>query len=198
MKGATNTQISFKLHNAKDEQCCSMTFVSSLPLMVFSLVYLRGKVGHKENKTKLWKFFWVTGKNFKWNICCTHRPQQSFYLQSPLFKWCSFDAPSHSLKDSNVSLKVKIKEKIVGVCFLTRNTSGVKGCAGALGWGLTWVISLSIIHTYLHKPNNELVSGLLEHFLCTDESWTYIDSQNSPQFKLGGSHHLPPYNIIWD
>jgi hypothetical protein len=36
-----------------------MTFVFNLPLVVFSLVYLRGKVGHKENKTKLWKFFLV-------------------------------------------------------------------------------------------------------------------------------------------
>jgi hypothetical protein len=92
---------------------------------------------------------------------------------------------------------VKIKEKIVGVCSLAHNTLGVKGHAGALGWGLTRVISTSIIHIDLHKPN-KLVSGLLEHFWCTDESWTYIDSQNSPQLKLGGSHHLPLYNIIWD
>ncbi len=55
-KGVTNIQISFKLHNAKLEQCCCMTFVSSLPLVVFFLVYLRGKAGHKESKTKLRKF----------------------------------------------------------------------------------------------------------------------------------------------
>jgi hypothetical protein len=52
---------------------------------------------------------------------------------NPPYRWCFFDAPSHSLKYSNVNLKVKIKEKIVGVCSLTHNTLGVKGHAGALG-----------------------------------------------------------------
>ncbi len=38
-----------------------------------------------------------------------------------------FDAPLHSLKDSNVSLKVKtMKDEGVGVCFLVRNISGVE------------------------------------------------------------------------
>jgi len=37
--------------------------------------------------------------------------------------------------DSNVSPKVKTMEgKGIGACSLARNTLGVEGCAGALGW----------------------------------------------------------------
>jgi hypothetical protein len=37
--------------------------------------------------------------------------------------------------DSTINLKVKIaKGEGVGACFLTRNTSGVEGHVGALGW----------------------------------------------------------------
>jgi len=45
------------------------------------------------------------------------------------------DAPLNSLIDSNVNPKMKIVEGI-GVHSFTHNTSGVKGCAGALKWGL--------------------------------------------------------------
>ncbi len=70
------------------------------------------------------------------------------------------DAPPNSLIDSIVSPKVKTTEgKRVGVHFLIRCTSGVKRCAGALGWGLVRVTSELIIHTDLHKPNNKLVSA---------------------------------------
>jgi len=34
-------------------------------------------------------------------------------------------------------------------------------------------------------------------FWCTDEPRANTDSQNSPQPKLGGSHHLPPYSILF-
>jgi hypothetical protein len=30
-----------------------------------------------------------------------------------------------------------------------------------------------------------------------DEPRVNTDSQNSPQRRLGGSHHLPPYNILY-
>jgi hypothetical protein len=107
------------------------------------------------------------------------------------------DAPSHSLKDSNASLKVEIvKGKGVGVRPLVRSTLEVKGCAGAPRWGLRQMTSKLIIYTNLHKPNNKLVSVWLEHFWCTNEPRAYMDSQDSPQLRLGGSHHLPPYNIL--
>jgi len=53
-------------------------------------------------------------------------------------------------------------------------------------------------HTDLHKPNNKLFSAWLEHFWCTDKPRTYMDSQDSPRLGLGGSHHLPPYSILYD
>jgi hypothetical protein len=62
--------------------------------------------------------------------------------------------------------------------------------------GLGRVTSGSIIHTDLHKPNNKLVSTKLEHFWCTDEPRTNMDSRDSSWPGLGGSHHLPPYSII--
>jgi hypothetical protein len=58
------------------------------------------------------------------------------------------------------------------------------------------MISKSITHTDLHKLNNNLVNALLEHFWCTDEPRTNSDSQDSPWPELGGSHHLPLYNIL--
>jgi len=62
--------------------------------------------------------------------------------------------------DSNVSLKVMTMEgEGVRGCSLARNTLGVKGCAGALGWGLGRLTSKSITHMDLHKPNNKLFSA---------------------------------------
>jgi hypothetical protein len=45
---------------------------------------------------------------------------------------------------------------------------GVEGRAATLGWGLRRLISNSIIHMDMHKPNNKLVSAWLEHF----DAWT--------------------------
>ncbi len=45
------------------------------------------------------------------------------------------DTPPNSLMDSSTNPKVKtMKGEGVGVCYLARNTSGVKGCAGASRW----------------------------------------------------------------
>jgi hypothetical protein len=80
---------------------------------------------------------------------------------------------------------------------LTRNISGVEGCAGAPGCGLERLTSKSITHMDLHKPNNKLVNAHLEHLWCIDEPWANMDLQDSPLPKLGGIHHLPPYNIFY-
>jgi len=47
----------------------------------------------------------------------------------------------------------------VGARSLVRSTLGVEERAGAPGWGLGRLISNSITHTDLHKPNNKLVSA---------------------------------------
>jgi hypothetical protein len=61
--------------------------------------------------------------------------------------------------DSIASPKVKTtKGEGIGVRFLIRNTSGVEGGARAPRWGLGRLISNSITHMDLHKPNNKLVS----------------------------------------
>jgi hypothetical protein len=82
-----------------------------------------------------------------------------FFLSVTPFYYGEFDAPPHSLKDSNANPKVETtKEKRVRVCSLARNISRIEGCVGALGWGLGRMTSGSIIHMNLHKPNNKLVS----------------------------------------
>ncbi len=91
------------------------------------------------------------------------------------------DTPPHSLKDSNVNLKMKTMKKGIGACSLTPNTLGVEGHVGALGWGVRRVTNRSIIHIELHKPNNKLISVGLGHFWCTDELLAYTYSQDSPQ-----------------
>ncbi len=71
-----------------------------------------------------------------------------------------YDALPHSLKDSNVSLKVKRTEKErIEICSLIRNTSRVEGHVGAPRCGLGRMTSESIIHANLHKPNNKFVSA---------------------------------------
>jgi len=56
----------------------------------------------------------------------------------------------HSLKDSNVNLKVKVVEEGVGVRSLICSASRVEWHARIPGWGLGRVTSESIIHTNLH------------------------------------------------
>jgi hypothetical protein len=95
-----------------------------------------------------------------------------------------YDAPPHSLKDSNASPKVKTVDKRIGIRSVARNILGVEGRAETPRWGLGRVTSESIIHTDLHSPNNKLVSAWLEHFWCTNEPWAYTNSQNSPRPEL--------------
>jgi len=62
--------------------------------------------------------------------------------------------------DSIASPKVKTMErKGVGVHSLACSTLKVEGHVRVSGWGLGRLASNSIIHTYLHKPNNKLVSA---------------------------------------
>jgi hypothetical protein len=62
--------------------------------------------------------------------------------------------------DSTVSPKMKTMEREkIRVCFLVCNTSREEAHAGVLGWGLERLTNKSIIHTDLHKPNNNLVSA---------------------------------------
>ncbi len=62
-----------------------------------------------------------------------------------------------------------------------------------LGWGTSF--------SYLFKPTSSQPTSWLDHILehpwCLDKPWTTLDSQNSPQPGLGGSHHLPPYSILY-
>jgi len=70
------------------------------------------------------------------------------------------DAHPSSLMDPITSPKVTtMKGETVGAHSLARNTLGVKGHVGALGWGLGRLVSNSITHTDLHKPNNKLVNA---------------------------------------
>jgi hypothetical protein len=70
------------------------------------------------------------------------------------------DAPPSSLMDSTTSPKVQTTEREgVGARSLTCNTFGVKGRVGVPRWGLGKLISNSITHMDLHKPNNKLVSA---------------------------------------
>jgi hypothetical protein len=66
----------------------------------------------------------------------------SLQLFNSTIKICGFSYskhclthPTNFLMDSTMSPKVKITEgKKVEVCYLVRNTSRVKGCAGVPGW----------------------------------------------------------------
>jgi len=49
--------------------------------------------------------------------------------------------------------------KGIRVRSITCNTSGVKRRVGAPRWGLKRVVSKSIIHMDMHKPNNKMVNA---------------------------------------
>jgi hypothetical protein len=68
-----------------------------------------------------------------------------------------------------------VEGKGVGLRSLARNTSGVEGHVGALGWGLGRLTSKLITHTNLHKLN-KFVNAQLEHLWCTDEPRANTDS----------------------
>jgi hypothetical protein len=61
--------------------------------------------------------------------------------------------------DLTESPKVETTEGGVEVRSLAHNTSRVEGHARALGWGLERLISNSITHMDMHKPNNKLVNA---------------------------------------
>jgi len=95
------------------------------------------------------------------------------------------DAPPSSLMDSTMSPKVTIMQgEGVAARFLACSTSGVEGCVGDLKWGLKILISKSITHTDLHKPNNKLVSVELERFWCRNP-------QDSPHPNLWEATTFP-------
>jgi len=75
------------------------------------------------------------------------------------FFMCFVTHPPHSLKDSNVSLKMKTTKEGIEVRSLAYNISKVEGFVGAPGWGLEQVTSGLIIHTNLHNPNHMLISA---------------------------------------
>jgi hypothetical protein len=69
------------------------------------------------------------------------------------------DTPPSSVMDSIVSPKMKTTEgEGIGARSLAYNTSRVEGHVRAPGWGLGRLISKSIIHTNLHKLNNQLLN----------------------------------------
>ncbi len=53
-------------------------------------------------------------------------------------------------------------------------------------------------YTVLHpNPTNKLVRTHSAPFWCWDKPRATLDSLDSPRPELGGSHHLPPYSILY-
>jgi hypothetical protein len=73
---------------------------------------------------------------------------------------------------------------------------GVKGACwklqDRLGGG-TSLLNYTILHP---NPTNKLVRTHYAPFWCWDKSRATLDSLDSPQPGLGGSHHLLPYSIL--
>jgi hypothetical protein len=70
---------------------------------------------------------------------------------------------------------METSEEGVGVHSLVRNTLGVEGHAKPLSWGLRRVISGSLIHMDLHKPNNKFGARThkTQHYLNLGEAITF-------------------------
>ncbi len=56
------------------------------------------------------------------------------------------------------------------------------------------LFSYSVQHS---NPTNMLVNSHSEHSRCWNKPRATLDSLDSPRPGLGGSHHLPPYSILY-
>jgi hypothetical protein len=67
-----------------------------------------------------------------------HSNSQWILINTPFFNEgiTQDDAPPNSLKDSNVSSKIKITEEKIRVCFLTHNILGVRGACWNFEMGI--------------------------------------------------------------
>ncbi len=113
----------------------------------------------------------------------------------------TFDTPPSSLMDQTMSLKVKTVEG-KGVC--------VRSLQHFEGRGVCWNSKMGTRKidkqlNYLCGPAQtkpQVGQYITKTLQCMDEPRANTDSQNSPWFGLGGSHHPPPYNILcaspWD
>jgi hypothetical protein len=59
-----NIQISFGLHNARSQQCCSLAFLKNFHQWCLLLLVRGGKAGHKETRIQLKKFFFGDWEEF--------------------------------------------------------------------------------------------------------------------------------------
>jgi hypothetical protein len=55
------------------------------------------------------------------------------------------------------------------------------------------LFTYSVLHP---NPTNKLVRTHSAHSWCWNKPRATLDSLDSPRPRLGGSHHLPPYNIL--
>jgi len=62
-----------------------------------------------------------------------------------------------------------------------------------LGRG-TSLLNYTVLHS---NPTNKLVKSHSAPFWCWDKPRATLDSLDSPRPGLGGSHHLPPYSILY-
>jgi len=53
------------------------------------------------------------------------------------------------------------------------------------------------LHDLASKTNPKLVRTHFASIWCWDKPWATSDSLDSPRPGLGGSHHLPPYSILF-
>jgi hypothetical protein len=86
--------------------------------------------------------------------------------------------------------------KGVRVRSLTRSTRGGRGACWSSGIRTRKSDKLYLLIRTCIKPTNKLVSSLSRTTLVLGQPRATLDSQDSPRPDLGGSHHLPPYNII--
>jgi hypothetical protein len=54
-----------------------------------------------------------------------------------------------------------------------------------------------LLHGPASKTNHKLVRTHFALIWCCDKPWATLDSLDSPRPGLRGSHHLPPYNIVY-
>jgi hypothetical protein len=95
--------------------------------------------------------------------------------------------------------QIKDNEKKEGIRArsLTCSTGGVEGACWSFRirtrksdkpYSLTWICI---------KPTTKVVITHYAHFWCWDKPRATLDSLDSPRPGLGGSHHLPPYSILY-
>ncbi len=108
------------------------------------------------------------------------------------------DTPPNSLKDSNVNLKMKTMKKGATICSFVRSTSRVRRVCWSFEMG-NKTSGKWVNYSYGYAQTKQQVGQcIVGTFLVHGQTMGIHEFTRLTRPEFGGSHHLPPYSILYD